>query len=149
MPINYKNGIINEHLRVRNQAGIFDVSHMGQILIPLTQDNIKSLEKFIPLNINYISSNKCHYSFILNSNGGIVDDIMLSKITYIKNEYIYIVYNSSRKSVLEEIFKKTVRNYEIIENRCLIAIQGTESFATLKEILNLLPNISPLILYFL
>ena len=142
MPINYKNGIINEHLRVRNQAGIFDVSHMGQILIPLTQDNIKSLEKFIPLNINNISSNKCHYSFILNSNGGILDDIMLSKITYIKNEYIYIVYNSSRKSVLEEIFKKTVRDYEIIENRCLVAIQGPESFASLKKILNLSQNMN-------
>ena len=79
MPINYKKGIINEHLHVREKAGIFDVSHMGQILIPATDKNISSLETYTPLNLKNIPSNKCHYSFILNKKGGIVDDIMISK----------------------------------------------------------------------
>ena len=136
MPINYKNGIIKEHLHVRNEAGIFDVSHMGQILIPFTDYNIKSLETFIPLNLKNIPSNKCHYSFILNSNGGIVDDIMLSKFLFDQSEYIYVVYNASRKSILKVIFEKTIENYKIIDDRCLIAVQGPKSFSCLKNILN-------------
>ena len=52
MPINYELGIIKEHLCVRNSVGIFDVSHMGQVLILATDSNIKSLEKFIPLKFN-------------------------------------------------------------------------------------------------
>ena len=58
MPINYKKGIINEHLHVREKAGIFDVSHMGQILIPANDKNISSLENYIPLNIKkfYLTS---------------------------------------------------------------------------------------------
>ena len=55
MPINYKKGIINEHLHVREKAGIFDVSHMGQILIPSTDKNISSLEIYIPLNIKKLN----------------------------------------------------------------------------------------------
>ena len=58
MPINYKKGIIIEHLHVREKTGIFDVSHMGQILIPANDKNISSLETYIPLNIKKIPSNK-------------------------------------------------------------------------------------------
>ena len=92
MPINYKHGIINEHIHVRTHAGLFDVSHMGQILIPLTNENILALEVYIPLDIKLLQFNKCHYSFILNSYGGVVDDIMLSKIKIEDKEFIYIVY---------------------------------------------------------
>ena len=137
MPINYKQGIINEHIHVRNHTGVFDVSHMGQILILLNEENISALESYIPLNIKNIISNKCHYSFILNSNGGIVDDIMFSKIRFDNKEFVYIVYNSSRKKIINAIFNKTISNFKIFENRCLIAIQGPESFSSISSILNL------------
>ena len=58
MPINYKKGIIGEHLHVREKTGIFDVSHMGQILILANDKNIAALETYIPLNIKKILSNK-------------------------------------------------------------------------------------------
>jgi aminomethyltransferase len=137
MPINYKQGIINEHIHVRNHTGVFDVSHMGQILIPFSEENISALESYIPLNIKKINSNKCHYSFVLNSNGGIVDDIMFSKIKFDNNEFVYIVYNSSRKQILNRIFNETILNFKIFEDRCLIAIQGPESFSSIRSILNL------------
>ena len=137
MPINYRQGIINEHLHVRNHTGVFDVSHMGQILIPFTSENIFSLEKYIPLDIKNLISNKCHYSFILNSNGGIIDDIMFSKIEFDNKEFAYIVYNSSRKKALNEIFNRTISNFKIIDDRCLIAIQGPESFSSISSVLNL------------
>ena len=137
MPINYKKGIINEHLHVREKAGIFDVSHMGQILIPANDKNISSLETYIPLNINNIPSNKCHYSFMLNKKGGIVDDIMMSKININNQENIYIVYNASRKKILNEIFSNICENYSILKNRCLIAIQGPSSYSVLNSFLDL------------
>ena len=58
MPMNYKDGIIKEHLHVRNSVGLFDVSHMGQILIPNTKFNKDALMKYIPLNINKLLLNK-------------------------------------------------------------------------------------------
>ena len=137
MPINYKKGIINEHLHVREKAGIFDVSHMGQILIPANDKNISSLETYIPLNINNIPSNKCHYSFMLNKKGGIVDDIMMSKININNQENIYIVYNASRKKILNEIFSNICENYSILKNSCLIAIQGPSSYSVLNSFLDL------------
>ena len=137
MPINYKSGIINEHIHVRTHAGLFDVSHMGQILIPLTNENILALEVYIPLDIKLLQFNKCHYSFILNSHGGVVDDIMLSKIKIEDNEFIYIVYNASRKKVLNELFSKTIVKYKIIQDRCLIALQGPDSFSVISSILKL------------
>ena len=137
MPINYKKGIINEHLHVREKAGIFDVSHMGQILIPANDKNISSLETYIPLNINNIPSNKCHYSFMLNKKGGIVDDIMMSKININNQENIYIVYNASRKKILNEIFSNICENYSTLKNRCLIAIQGPSSYSVLNSFLDL------------
>ena len=85
MPMNYKDGIIKEHLHVRKFAGLFDVSHMGQILIPKTQNNLNTLLKYIPINLNNISLNKLFYSFLLNENGGIIDDLMITKILYKKN----------------------------------------------------------------
>ena len=137
MPINYKTGIINEHLHVREKIGIFDVSHMGQIIIPANDNNILALETYIPLNIQKIQPNKCHYSFILNNNGGIVDDIMLSKINLQNQENIYIVYNASRKIILNKIFSNICENHSIINNNCLIAIQGPGSFLALDNFLDL------------
>ena len=54
MPINYKQGIINEHLHVRNHTGIFDVSHMAKNLISYNEENILALETNIPLKLSLI-----------------------------------------------------------------------------------------------
>ena len=57
MPINYKTGIINEHKNVRNHSGIFDVSHMGQILIENNESFLHKLEKYIPLQLKKLIKN--------------------------------------------------------------------------------------------
>ena len=80
MPINYKTGIINEHKNVRNNSGIFDVSHMGQVLIENNNFHINNLEKYIPLKLNNLRKNKSNYTFLLNENGGVVDDLIVSLI---------------------------------------------------------------------
>ena len=95
MPINYKDGIIKEHLQVRNSVGLFDVSHMGQILIPCNNENIDILLKYIPIDLKKINLHKSFYSFLLNKEGGIIDDIIISKILYQNTEYFFIVYKYS------------------------------------------------------
>ena len=134
MPINYNLGIIKEHLHVRSNAGIFDVSHMGQILITLSDINIEALEKFIPLNFNNLKFNKSYYTFMLNNMGGIIDDLIISKILYEESQYFFIVYNAGRKIQDEEIFKDILSDYKFLKNNSLIAIQGPKA----KQVLNFL-----------
>ena len=140
MPINYKEGIIKEHLQVRNSGGLFDVSHMGQILIPINKNNSYSLSKFIPLNIEKMIFNKCFYSFLLNESGGIIDDLIISKIQYQSNDFFYIIYNASRKNIDENIFFENLTNFTILKNNSLIAIQGPKT----KKILNFIEDFSDL-----
>jgi len=139
MPINYKNGIINEHKNVRSSSGIFDVSHMGQILIPNNKSNINNLEKYIPLNLNDLKLHKSYYSFLLNYKGGIIDDLMISKISFENNIFYFIVYNASRKKIDEEIFLNCTSESKILINNCLFAIQGPDSFKVLSTVIGI-PN---------
>ena len=139
MPINYKNGIINEHKSVRSTSGIFDVSHMGQIFIPNNKSNINNLEKYIPLNLNSLQLNKSHYSFLLNDKGGIIDDLILSNISFENNIFFYIVYNASRKKIDEDIFLNCASDSEILINNCLFAVQGPASFKVLSALIKI-PN---------
>ena len=141
MPINYLKGIIKEHLHVREFTGVFDVSHMGQILIPYTKHNISSLEKYIPLSLIKLEFNKSKYSFILNNNGGIIDDIIISKIIFNKNEFFYIVYNADRKIVDNKIFEKILYNYTYFNDQSLISIQGPLAYRSLY-FLNIKPDIN-------
>ena len=137
MPINYELGILKEHLHVRSSAGIFDVSHMGQILITPTLANIAAMEKYIPLNLNNLKINKSYYSFLLNSNGGIIDDLIISKISYLDNIYYFIVYNSSRKKIDEKIFEENLTDYKLLNMNSLIALQGPKSKKILDTLFNL------------
>ena len=124
MPINYSTGIIKEHLHTRKSVGVFDVSHMGQILIQNTEFNCTKLEKIIPLNLDKLKINTSSYSFILNQEGGIIDDIIISKLTIDNLTYFFIVYNASQKKIDEEIFVNTVKSYSILNDNSLLSIQG-------------------------
>ena len=140
MPINYNDGIIKEHLHVRSSVGVFDVSHMGQILILISESNISNLQKYIPLNLKKLKNNKSYYSFILNKSGGVVDDLILSKITYQNKDYFFVVYNAGRKKEDEIIFNEILSKHFFLNNNSLIAIQGPLS----ERVLNFLPEINNL-----
>ena len=140
MPIYYKAGIINEHKNVRNYSGIFDVSHMGQVLIETNNSYINNLEKYIPLKLNSLSKGKSNYTFLLNEKGGVIDDLIVSLIDINSKSFLFIVYNASRKNDDEKIFFKCAPRSEIIHNKnCLFAIQGPESVEVLKNIIEV-PN---------
>jgi len=124
MPINYSQGIIKEHLHTRKSVSVFDISHMGQILIPSSEDNCKELENFIPLDLNNLKLHNSLYSFILNEKGGIIDDLIISKIVIDNLEYLFLVYNASRKKIDEEIFINYTNNSLLLNDHSLLAIQG-------------------------
>ena len=138
MPINYKPGIINEHKNVRNHSGIFDVSHMGQVLVEATDLHINNLEKYIPLKLNNLRNNRSNYTFLLNENGGVVDDLIVSLIDINSKSFLYIVYNASRKNEDEKIFFKCAPNAEILHiKNCLFSIQGPESIEVLNNVIEI------------
>ncbi len=136
MPINYSTGIIKEHLHTRKSVGLFDVSHMGQILIQNTEFNCTKLEQIIPLSLGNFKINSSSYSFILNKEGGIIDDIIISKLKIENLTYFFIVYNASRKKIDEEIFANTLKNYSILNNNSLLALQGPLSSEILSNLFN-------------
>lgn len=87
MPVQYS-GIIDEHKTVRSKAGLFDVSHMGQIFIT-GKDALKFLQKIVPQDISKLPDKKAIYCQLTNQNGGLIDDLIIYKLA--ENNYLVIV----------------------------------------------------------
>ena len=79
MPIQYKDGIVKEHISTRSYAGFFDVSHMGQFFLEGDETLADALEKIIPADLKSLKLNHSKYSFLLNNDGGIIDDLIITK----------------------------------------------------------------------
>ncbi|MDA0822527.1 MAG: hypothetical protein O3C28_08915 [Proteobacteria bacterium] len=79
MPVEYRNGLKNEHQHVRSAAGLFDVSHMGQIVIR-GEHLAEQMERLVPSDIVALVPHRQRYSVLTNEQGGILDDIMLATI---------------------------------------------------------------------
>ena len=134
MPIQYSKGIIEEHKSTRENAGIFDVSHMGQLFIKGENELTDDLEKIFPLDLKNILLNQSKYSFLMNEDACIHDDLIITKV---KGGY-NIILNAACKNQDYEIIKKLLSNkYEMILNSdlSLVAIQGPKSADILKEII--------------
>jgi aminomethyltransferase len=105
MPIQYPDGVLREHLHTRASAGIFDVSHMGQILLKHASGNVKEaaqeLEKLVPADIVGLPVGRQRYSMLLNPNGGIADDIMVANL----GSHLIIVVNAATKSYDEAMLR--------------------------------------------
>lgn len=140
MPISFE-GVLAEHNYVReNGVGLFDVSHMGQITFKGSFVS-KELSKILPCDIEKIQVGHCKYSVLLNENGGIIDDLILSKND---DGSVSVVVNGSRKYVVLEWLKiQLPQTIEIIhhENKALLALQGSNAVKVLMahnfEIANL------------
>ena len=78
MPIQYKDGIVKEHISTRTHAG-FDVSHMGQFFLEGDETLTEALEKIIPADLKSLKVNHSKYSFLLNNSGGIIDDLIVTR----------------------------------------------------------------------
>ena len=140
MPIQYKDGIVKEHISTRTHAGFFDVSHMGQFFLEGDETLIEALEKIIPSDLKSLKVNHSKYSFLLNDNGGIIDDLIVTKT----NKGFCIILNAAcKENDIKHIAKFLSKNHKYLlnNNLSLIALQGPKSVEILEKII---PGVSEL-----
>ena len=134
MPIQYSEGILNEHKFTRSNCGVFDVSHMGQLFINGGNELTSDLEKIFPIDLQSLKKDQSKYSFLMNENGGIYDDLIITKI---KNGYLIILNAACKNNDLKIIKKKLKDRYqlEMKENLSLIALQGPGAKNVLEKVI--------------
>ncbi len=132
MPIQYKDGIVKEHISTRQAAGFFDVSHMGQLFISGDKSSEKSLERIIPLDFKEIKINQSKYSFLINDKGGVIDDLI---ITRVDGGFNIILNAACKDNDIKEIAKclNSESKYELRKDLSLIALQGPKSETILES----------------
>jgi len=138
MPVQYQLGIMKEHAHTREKAGLFDVSHMGQCYIRSTDgsDPAKVIEEIMPSALAVLKPGKMRYTVLLNDNGGIEDDLMVTR-TFEPEDSLYVVVNAACKdkdyAILEERFAGRLA-LEPLEDRALLALQGPKAEEVLAEL---------------
>lgn len=132
MPVQYPAGILKEHLHTREAAGLFDVSHMGQAFL-MGDEALKAFETLVPGDYQGLAEGKTRYSVLLNDQGGIMDDLMATRIP----GGLYLVVNAACKTQDFAHIEANTRgraNLEILADRALLALQGPKAGAVLARL---------------
>lgn len=133
MPVHYKLGVLKEHLHTRAAAGLFDVSHMGQIVVQAksgdAQIAARALERLVPVDILGLAPGRLRYAFFTNANGGILDDVMVA----ICGGQLLCVVNAACKAADEAHLRAELGKECQVEplDRALIALQGPKAKSAL------------------
>ena len=136
MPLQYPAGLLKEHLHTRSAAGLFDVSHMGQIaVIPRSgevADAARALEAVLPVDVLGLKPGRQRYGFLTNEAGGILDDLMVANL----GDRLILVVNAGCKAGDEaHLHAHLSASCEIsVLPRALIALQGPEAEAALARL---------------
>jgi aminomethyltransferase len=130
MPVQYATGVLREHLHTRTHAGLFDVSHMGQIALHpksgKVEDAALALERLVPQDILGVPAGRQRYAQFTNDGGGILDDLMVANF----GDYLFLVVNAACKAEDEAHLRSRLSDVCVIEplsNRALIAQQGPKA----------------------
>lgn len=133
MPLWYT-GIIEEHLAVRNKAGIFDVSHMGRAILD-GPDATKLVEFLVPTSASSQVAGKSFYTLLLNSNGGIIDDLIIMRMD---DGYLLVVNAANKAKDMSHIgaFSASydVKIHDVTDTTTMIAVQGPEATQALQPL---------------
>jgi aminomethyltransferase len=134
MPVQYPPGILTEHLHTRVAAGLFDVSHMGQIAVrPISrqlEDAARALERLAPIDVIGLPHGRQRYALLTNEAGGVLDDIMVAN----RGDHLLLVVNAACKAAdLAHLRHHLGKNCKIdpLPDRALIALQGPLAQAAL------------------
>lgn len=132
MPVQYPMGVKSEHLHTRDAAGLFDVSHMGQITVSgagVTQ----ALEKLIPVDITAMEINQQSYGLLTAENGGILDDLIITRWA---DDQFFIVINAACKDADIQHFQNHLPSgaLQTLEDRALLALQGPKAKQVMAEL---------------
>jgi len=136
MPVQYAAGVLKEHLHVRQKAGLFDVSHMGQLFLRANsgapEDAALALERAVPQDILALPEGRQRYAQFTNREGGILDDLMVANF----GDHLYLVVNAACKEADEAHLRdelSDVCEIEPLPNRALLALQGPRAEAVLSK----------------
>ena len=132
MPVQYE-GIMAEHLWTRESAGLFDVSHMGQLSFT-GDDVVAALEALLPADIAGLPTQRARYSLLLDEKGGVLDDLMLTKR---EDGSVYMVVNGATKyddiaHMIEHLPDDVTLN--LMDEHALLAVQGPKAVAALARV---------------
>jgi aminomethyltransferase len=136
MPVQYPAGVMKEHLQTRTAAGLFDVSHMGQVIIKAKsgkyEDAALALESLVPVDILGLAEGRQRYGFFTDENGGILDDLMIAHL----DDHLFVVVNAACKEQdIAHLQKHLSDTCEItVLDRALIALQGPRAVEALAEL---------------
>jgi aminomethyltransferase len=139
MPVQYE-GIMAEHLWVRENAGLFDVSHMGQILAHGSQVD-SALETLLPGELKLLGDMKLRYSLLLAEDGTIIDDLMATR----RGEEFYLVVNGATKQGDLEVFENLLPKTAVVDHmkeQALLALQGPKAAEVLESVAPGVSNLS-------
>ena len=133
MPVQYPAGLMAEHQHTRSAAGLFDVSHMGQLRL-VGADAAAALESLIPVDVIDLSVGKQRYGLLLNDDGGIIDDLMFFKRG--KGEIFVIVNGACKVGDMAHIQGKIGQRCQVIAmpEMALLALQGPQAVTALARL---------------
>lgn len=133
MPVSYPLGVKKEHLHTRKKAGLFDVSHMGQVKL-IGENAKKALETIVPVDIIDLPLMKQRYALFTNDRGGVLDDLM---VTNIGNDSLLLVVNAGCKQADFSYLQNTIGNeceVKVLEDYALLALQGPQAGEVLEAL---------------
>ncbi|UVJ44930.1 glycine cleavage system aminomethyltransferase GcvT [Pseudomonas sp. LS1212] len=134
MPVQYPLGVMKEHLHTREQAGLFDVSHMGQIRL-VGANAARALESLVPVDIIDLPVGMQRYALFTNENGGILDDLMVANLG---NDELFLVVNAACKDQdlahLRKHLGDQCQVQPLFEERALLALQGPAAVKVLERL---------------
>ncbi|WP_028466826.1 glycine cleavage system aminomethyltransferase GcvT [Nisaea denitrificans] len=130
MPVQYPAGVKAEHLHTRAKAGLFDVSHMGQVKLT-GADAARDLERLVPGDLDGLAIGQMRYSMFTNDKGGILDDLMVCRI----EDGLMVVVNAACKDAdIAHMRAHLSSEITVLEDRALIALQGPGAEAALSAL---------------
>jgi aminomethyltransferase len=137
MPVQYAPGVLREHLHTRARAGLFDVSHMGQIALRAksgrAEDAALALERLVPQDIVAVAPGRQRYAQFTNESGGILDDLMVANF----GSHLFLVVNAACKEADEAHLREHLSDVCVVEplpDRALIALQGPGAESVLARL---------------
>ncbi|SDI04310.1 aminomethyltransferase [Bradyrhizobium sp. Rc2d] len=145
MPVQYPAGVLKEHLHTRASAGLFDVSHMGQIALRpksgRVEDAARALERLVPQDVVAIAPGRQRYAQFTNADGGILDDLMVANF----GDHLFLVVNAACKDADEAHLRAHLSGDCVIDSladRALIALQGPKAESALAKMCAVAPSMT-------
>jgi aminomethyltransferase len=136
MPVQYAAGVLKEHLHTRQKAGLFDVSHMGQLTLQAksgkVEDAALALERLVPQDVLALGTRRQRYAQLTNEAGGILDDLMVANF----GDHLFVVVNAACKEADEAHLRTHLSDscrIDSLSDRALLALQGPRAASVLAK----------------